>query len=52
VEWVNENYPDQPDWLQNLKKGVQDLPESDPDPDSDNTTSEDVKKLEDKDESE
>jgi len=28
VEWVNENYPDQPDWLQNLKKGIQDLPES------------------------
>jgi TPR repeat protein len=52
VEWVNENYPDQPDWLQNLKKGVQDLPEADPDLDSDNTTSEDVKKLEDKDESE
>ena len=29
VEWVNENYPHQPNWLQNLKKGVQELPDQD-----------------------
>jgi len=43
VEWVNENYPDQPDWLQNLKKGVQELP------DPDKTSTGDVTKPEDKD---
>jgi TPR repeat protein len=43
VEWVNENYPDQPDWLQNLKKGVQELP------DPDKTSTDDVTKPEDKD---
>jgi TPR repeat protein len=50
VDWVNENYPEQPDWLQNLKKGVQDLPVSDLEPDK--TASEDVTKPEDKDETE
>ena len=43
VEWVNENFPDQPDWLQNLKKGVQELP------DPDKTSTDDVTKPEDKD---
>jgi hypothetical protein len=43
VEWVNENYPDQPDWLQNLKKSAQELP------DPEKRTSEDVTKPEDKD---
>jgi TPR repeat protein len=43
VEWVNENYPDQPDWLQNLKKSAQDLP------DPDQTNMDDVTKPEDKD---
>jgi hypothetical protein len=22
IDWVNENYPDQPSWLQDLKNGV------------------------------
>jgi TPR repeat protein len=43
VEWVNEHYPDQPDWLQNLKKSAQELP------DPEKRTSEDVTKPEDKD---
>ena len=43
VDWVNENYPDQPDWLQNLKKSAQDLPNPD------QTNADDVTKPEDKD---
>ena len=27
IEWVNQNYPDQPDWLINLKKSAKELPE-------------------------
>jgi hypothetical protein len=27
IEWVNQNYPDQPDWLINLKKSAQEVPE-------------------------
>jgi TPR repeat protein len=54
VDWVNENYPDQPDWLQNLKKGVQDLTNTDLEKDSDpqKTSAEDVTKPQDKDKSE
>jgi TPR repeat protein len=29
VAWVNENYPNQPSWLQDLKNGVQELPDDD-----------------------
>jgi TPR repeat protein len=29
IEWVNENYPDQPDWLINMKKSAKELPEVD-----------------------
>jgi TPR repeat protein len=29
VAWVNENYPDQPSWLQDLKNGVQEMPADD-----------------------
>jgi TPR repeat protein len=43
VEWVNENYPDQPDWLQNLKKTAIDLP------DPNQTNADGVTKPEDKD---
>jgi TPR repeat protein len=43
IDWVNENYPDQPDWLQNLKKSAQDLPNPD------QTNADDVTKPEDKD---
>jgi TPR repeat protein len=27
IAWVNENYPDQPSWLQNLKSSLQALPD-------------------------
>ena len=27
IEWVNDNYPDQPSWLQNLKTSLQDGPD-------------------------
>jgi TPR repeat protein len=26
VEWVNDHYPNQPRWLQDLKKGLQEMP--------------------------
>jgi TPR repeat protein len=29
IAWVNDNYPDQPSWLQDLKNGVQELPADD-----------------------
>ena len=25
IDWVNENYPDQPSWLKDLKKEAQDI---------------------------
>ena len=27
MKWVNENYPNQPSWLQDLKKGIQEMPD-------------------------
>ena len=29
IEWVNDNFPDQPSWLQNLKSSLQDVPAED-----------------------
>jgi len=31
IEWVNENYPDQPKWLINLKNSAKELPAVDSD---------------------
>jgi hypothetical protein len=41
LEWVNDHYPDQPGWLQNLKKGAQELPDQDKKITNDDTKPED-----------
>ncbi len=51
VEWVNENYPDQPDWLKDLKKGAQDISTTDAELDP-KTSDDDVMKPKAKDDSE
>lgn len=51
VEWVNENYPDQPDWLKDLKKDAQDISTTDAELDP-KTSDDDVMKPKAKDDSE